>query len=179
MPKSRRLARDSRTDCVRSRECAFGNFIADAVHKAAAAEIAIINGGGIRGNRLYAAGTKLTKRDVLDELPFGNKTVLTIVAGSAILSALENGLSRIGTASGRFPQISGLAVVVDPAAAPGARVKMATVSGEMLDASREMLAGKSQVTKDSGTRLVALNVISYVETLKFVNAKVEDRIVIR
>jgi hypothetical protein len=56
---------------------------------------------------------------------------------------------------------------------------MATVSGEMLDASREMLAGKSQVTKDSGTRLVALNVISYVETLKFVNAKVEDRIVIR
>ena len=187
---------DSRTDCVRLRECAIGNFIADAVRKAAAAEISIINGGGIRGNRLYAAGTKLTKRDVLDELPFGNKTVLTTVAGSAILSALENGLSRIGTASGRFPQISGLAVVVDPAAAPGARVKTATVNGEMLDPSRDyrlatndfmarggdgygMLAGKSQVTRDSGTRLVALDVIGYAETLKFVDAKVEDRIVIR
>jgi 5'-nucleotidase / UDP-sugar diphosphatase len=42
-----------------------------------------------------------------------------------------------------------------------------------------MLAGKSQVTKDSGTRLVALDVIGYAETLKFVDAKVEDRIVIR
>jgi 5'-nucleotidase / UDP-sugar diphosphatase len=99
---------DSRTDCVRLRECAIGNFIADAVRKAAGAEIAIINGGGIRGNRLYAAGTKLTKRDVLDELPFGNKTVLTIVAGSAILSALENGLSRIGTGRGVFHKFPGL-----------------------------------------------------------------------
>jgi 5'-nucleotidase/UDP-sugar diphosphatase len=108
MPKSRRLARDSRTDCVRSRECAFGNFIADAVHKAAAAEIAIINGGGIRGNRLYAAGTKLTKRDVLDELPIGNKTVLTIVAGSAILSALENGFSGSARLRGVFHKFPGL-----------------------------------------------------------------------
>ena len=131
------LPLDSHADCVRSRECAFGNFIADAVRKAAAAEIAIINGGGIRGNRLYAAGSKLTKRDVLDELPFGNKTVLTIVAGSAILSALENGFSRIGTASGRFAQISRLAVVIDPAASPGAQVKTAMVNGEMLDPSRD------------------------------------------
>jgi 2',3'-cyclic-nucleotide 2'-phosphodiesterase (5'-nucleotidase family) len=187
---------DSRTDCVRSRECAIGNFIADAVRKAAAAEIAIVNGGGIRGNRLYAAGTKLTKRDVLEELPFGNKAVLTIVTGSAILSALENGFSQIGTASGHFPQISGLAVVVDPAAPPRARVKTATVDGGMLDPSREyrlatndfmarggdgygMLQGKTQVTRDSGTRLVALDVIGYAETLKFVDAKVEGRIVFR
>src|SRR5262249_22669371 len=99
---------DSRTDCVRMRECAIGNFVADALRKAAEAEIAIINGGSIRGNRLYAAGSKLTKRDVLDELPFGNKTVLTLAPGKAILSALENGFSRLGAPSGRFSQISGL-----------------------------------------------------------------------
>jgi 5'-nucleotidase / UDP-sugar diphosphatase len=102
---------DSRTDCVRSRECAIGNFVADALRKAAEAEIAIINGGSIRGNRFYAAGNKLTKRDVLDELPFGNKSIVTVVSGKAILFALENGFPRIGMPTGRFPQISGFTVV--------------------------------------------------------------------
>ena len=42
-----------------------------------------------------------------------------------------------------------------------------------------MLQGKTQVTSDSGTRLVALDVIGYAETLKLVDAKVEGRIVFR
>ena len=186
---------DSRTDCVRLRECAIGNLFADAVRKAEGAEIAILNGGGIRGNRLYAAGTKFTKRDVLDELPFGNKTVVTNVLGKAVLSALENGFSRIGKPAGRFPQVSGIAVVVDASRPPGARVKEVRVNGALLDPARSyrvaandfmarggdgygMLAGESQVTKDSGTRLVALDAISYVESLKRIGAKVEGRIVI-
>ncbi|MCI0465648.1 MAG: bifunctional metallophosphatase/5'-nucleotidase [Beijerinckiaceae bacterium] len=185
---------DSRTETVRSAESAIGNLFADALRAAASAEIAIINGGGIRGNRLYPAGSKFTKHDVLDELPFGNKTVVNIVAGKEILAALENGFSRIESLSGRFPQVSGLAVFGDPAAPPGARVKRATVNDAALDPSRGyrlaandfmarggdgygMLAGKTQVTADSGTRLVALDVIGYIETLKTVDAKVEGRIV--
>ncbi len=186
---------DSRNDCVRSRECAIGNFVADALRSAAGAEIAIVNGGGIRGNRLYAAGSRLTKRDILDELPFGNKSIVTAVPGKAILSALENGFSRIGAPSGRFPQVSGLAVVVDSARPPGARVKAAAVNGEALDPTRAyrlatndfmarggdgygMLAGKNEVTRDSGTRLIALDVIGYAESLKVIDAKVEGRILI-
>jgi 2',3'-cyclic-nucleotide 2'-phosphodiesterase (5'-nucleotidase family) len=85
-------------------------------------------------------------------------------------------------------------VIVDPTAPPGARVKTVTVNGEPLDPSRDyklatndflarggdgygMLAGKSEVTKDSGTRLVSLDVIDYIEAAKFIGAKVEDRIV--
>ena len=185
---------DSRTEAVRSRECAIGDLIADALRKAAQADIAIINGGGIRGDKFYPAGTKLSKRDILDELPFGNKTMLTIVPGKAILAALENGFSRSEGLPGRFPQVSGLAIVADPAAAPGARVKTVTVNGEALDIARDyklatndfmarggdgygMLAGKTHVTADSGTRLVALDVIDYVEAAKIIDAKVEGRIV--
>ncbi len=39
---------------------------------ATGAEIALMNGGGVRGNRLYPAETTLTRRDILTELPFGN-----------------------------------------------------------------------------------------------------------
>jgi 5'-nucleotidase/UDP-sugar diphosphatase len=186
---------DSRTEAVRSGESAIGNLIADALRTSATAEVAIVNGGGIRGDKFYPAGTKLSKRDILDELPFGNKTMLTIVPGKAILAALENGFSQLDRLSGRFPQVSGLSIVADPAAAP-ARVKTLMVNGEALDLARDyklatndfmalggdgygMLAGKTQVSADSGTRLVALDVIDYVETLKLIDAKVEGRIVFR
>ena len=47
---------DSRKATVRSREAAIGNLIADAVREAVKADIAIVNGGGIRGNKEYPAG---------------------------------------------------------------------------------------------------------------------------
>jgi 2',3'-cyclic-nucleotide 2'-phosphodiesterase (5'-nucleotidase family) len=187
---------DSRTEAVRSAESAIGDLFADALRKAAGAEIAILNGGGIRGNRFYPAGTKLLKRDILDELPFGNKTICTVVSGAAILAALENGFSRIESLAGRFPQVSGLAIVADPSAPPGKRVIAVAVNGEPLDPSRSyklatndfmarggdgygMLAGRSQVTVDSGTRLTALDVISFIAAAKVIDAKVEGRIVFR
>jgi 5'-nucleotidase / UDP-sugar diphosphatase len=96
--------------------------------------------------------------------------------------------------AGRFPQVSGLSVVADPAAPPGTRVKKIIVNGEALDLGRDyklatndflarggdgygMLAGKTHVSADSGTRLVALDVIDYAEALKLIDAKVEGRIV--
>jgi 5'-nucleotidase / UDP-sugar diphosphatase len=187
---------DSRTEAVRTAECATGDLFADALRKAAAAEIAIINGGGIRGNRYYPAGTRLMKRDILDELPFSNKRMVTEVPGKAILDALENGFSRIERQSGRFPQVSGLFVVADPAAPPGARVKTVTINGEAPDIGRDyklatndfmalggdgygMLAGKTHVSADSGTKLVALDVIDYIAAAKLIDARVEGRIVFR
>ena len=67
---------DSRRDAVRTAETAIGNLIADAMRLAMNADVAITNGGGIRGDRTYPAGTVLTRKDILTELPFGNVTVL-------------------------------------------------------------------------------------------------------
>ncbi|WGJ15848.1 bifunctional UDP-sugar hydrolase/5'-nucleotidase [Methylocapsa sp. D3K7] len=187
-------ALDSRTGALRSGECAIGDLVADALRSASAAEVAIINGGSIRGNRIYAAGTRLTKRDILDELPFGNKTMATKVSGTSIVDALENGFSQIERPTGRFPQVSGLVVSANPAAPPGERVKTVWVNGEALDLGREykiatndfmasggdgygMLAGKTHVSPDSGTRLVALDVIDYIAAAKRIDAKIEGRIV--
>ena len=55
---------------------------------------AITNGGGIRADREYAAGTKLTRGDILAELPFGNKTVKLELTG-------RNCVKRWRTASRR------------------------------------------------------------------------------
>ena len=61
---------------LRTQETAIGNLFADAIRASTGADVAIVNGGGIRGNKQYPAGQKLTRRDVLIELPFGNVTVM-------------------------------------------------------------------------------------------------------
>jgi 2',3'-cyclic-nucleotide 2'-phosphodiesterase (5'-nucleotidase family) len=97
---------DSRRATVRDKEAAIGNLIADATREAVGADVAITNGGGIRANKEYPAGATLTRRDILSELPFGNKTVKIEVKGADILARWRTGSRRPGrgrAASRRSP----------------------------------------------------------------------------
>lgn len=127
---------DSRRATVRTQEAAIGNLIADAMRAATGADVALTNGGGIRGDTVYPAGHKVTRRDVLAELPFGNKTVLIELSGAQIRTALENGVSAVEDAGGRFPQISGMRFEADLTQPKGSRVTMVEIAGEPLDEAR-------------------------------------------
>ena len=50
------VALDSSTATVRTREAAIGNLFADAMRDGMHADAAILNGGGIRAGKIYAAG---------------------------------------------------------------------------------------------------------------------------
>ena len=50
------VALDSSTATVRTREAAIGNLFADAMRAAMHADAAMLNGGGIRAGKTYAAG---------------------------------------------------------------------------------------------------------------------------
>ena len=97
------------------------------------ADIAIVNGGGIRGNKEYPAGADITRRDVLSELPFGNRTVKLEVTGETILAALENGVSEAENAGGRFPQVSGLTFTADLREPKGQRISNVKIAGKPLE----------------------------------------------
>ena len=127
---------DSRRAVVRAKEAAIGNLIADAMRAATGADIAITNGGGIRANRVYGPGTRLTRRDILSELPFGNVDLMFEVDGKTVQAALENGFSRTEDGAGRFPQVSGLTVVADTAKPAGSRVVSVMVGDAPLDPAR-------------------------------------------
>lgn len=118
---------------VRGGENAFGSLIAEAMRQAVGADVGVTNGGGIRANRVYDAGTILTRRDILAELPFGNRTVLLEMSGADLLAALENGFSRVEEGAGRFPQIAGMSVAYAPNRPAGARVVSVRVDGQSLD----------------------------------------------
>ncbi len=186
-------ALDTRRNTVRSQESAFADLIVDAMRKATGADIAITNGGGIRGDRTYDPGTSITRRDVLTELPFGNVTVMTEVTGKQVLAALENGFSKVEKGAGRFPQVSGMTVVWNPAAPAGARVVSVKVGDAPLDPNatyrlatndymlrggdgyRMLRKGRVLINKGNGN-LMANDVISYLAAMGTINARVEGRI---
>ena len=187
---------DSRRNIVRTQEAAIGNLIADAMKEAVGADIAITNGGGIRADKEYAAGSDITRKDVLSELPFGNVTVLTEVSGKQILEALENGFSKVEDGSGRFPQVSGLKIVADVKKPAGSRVVSVMVGDKVLDvgatyklATNDFMLGGGdgytaliggKVTVDArGGKLIANDLMVLIKKLGTLDAKVEGRIVIQ
>jgi 2',3'-cyclic-nucleotide 2'-phosphodiesterase (5'-nucleotidase family) len=187
---------DSRRLIVRAAEAAIGNLIADAIRNAVGAEVGLMNGGGIRGDRVYESGTKLTRKDVLTELPFGNSTVLLELKGSDLLEALENGVSRVEDRQGRFPQVSGIRFSYDPSRPSMHRVIEVSVNGQPLDPARiyriatiDFLVGGGDgyaslsrgklLVDTSGGQLTAAHVIAYIAAHKTVAAAVEGRIEVR
>ena len=124
---------DSRVATLRGSEAAIGNFVADAMRTRSGSDVAIMNGGGIRAGKVYPAGLPVTRRDVLAELPFGNRLIVVAVKGSDLRAAIENGLSRLPAIAGRFPQVSGMRVEYDPQRPSGGRVVSIEVAGAPLD----------------------------------------------
>ena len=185
---------DSRRAVVRTGEAALGNLIADAMREAVGADVAIMNGGGIRADRIYPAGAELTRKNILEEMPFGNRVVKLEVTGEVLRQALENGFSRIAEGAGRFPQVSGMAVEVDPKAPAGSRVKSVSVAGAPLDPAATytlaindfnanggddytMLTDAPRVLGERDGPLLAAVVMAHIRKRGEIAAAVEGRIV--
>ncbi len=181
-------------DVVRSEEVAIGNLIADAVRDAVGGDVGLINGGGIRGDKSYAAGTPLTRRDVITELPFGNKTVLLELKGSDLRQAIEHSVGRVEEKQGRFSQVSGMTLVYDPKAPVGKRVVEIKIGGQPLDVDKtykvatndymatggdgfEVLKRGKPLIDAEAAKLMASQVMDYIAARGTVAPTVEGRIV--
>jgi 2',3'-cyclic-nucleotide 2'-phosphodiesterase (5'-nucleotidase family) len=189
-------ALDSQRGEVRTRETTMGNLVADALREAMQAEVVLLNGGGIRGDRLYEPGTTLTRRDILRELPFGNVGVLLELPGSTLLAALEHGVSRVEAKAGQFPQVAGIRFVYNPRQPAGSRIVQATINGIPIDLTASyrvatndymfkggdgyasLTTGKALVDTSGGT-LLATIVMQYIAKHGTVAPQVEGRITVR
>jgi 2',3'-cyclic-nucleotide 2'-phosphodiesterase (5'-nucleotidase family) len=147
---------DTRVATVRGHEAAIGNLVADAMRVRGHADVAIMNGGGIRAGKVYPAGTPVTRRDVLAELPFGNLLVVVAVKGSDLRAAIENGLSRLPATAGRFPQVSGMRVEYDPQQPAGSRVISMEIGGAPLDPDRMYKAATNDFLARGGDGYTSL-----------------------
>ncbi|KDQ13838.1 hypothetical protein BOTBODRAFT_33278 [Botryobasidium botryosum FD-172 SS1] len=111
---------DGRTSCIRNMETNLGNLLADAVRAYHGTDIAFVNSGGVRCDRILPEG-ELTVRDVIDIVPFDNPFVVKRLSSRLLLQGLENSVSDSRT-DGRFLQLSGLSILVDLRRREGSRI---------------------------------------------------------
>jgi 5'-nucleotidase / UDP-sugar diphosphatase len=129
------VALEARRAPLRTRETNLGDFLTDALRARLGADVALMNGGGIRTDRIVPAGA-LTRRDVLGLLPFTNVAMKLAVTGAQLREALEQGLGRLEREGGGFLQVSGLRMTYDPRQPAGRRVLGVEVGGASLDPAK-------------------------------------------
>ena len=123
----------TQTSDVRSHETAFACHVADAmkwtfIEMGYNCDLAIINGGFIRGDRLYPPGGPLMRSDMMQEMPFPRCPVLLRMTGSEILLGLEQMLSGAHAPVGSFPHLSaGISAMYDLKEEPMHRIKSVTI----------------------------------------------------
>lgn len=89
----------------RSQETNLGNLITDGMRWKTGADIAFLNGGGIRAG--IAPGS-ITYRDVLTVQPFGNTLTELKLTGTQVMAVLDKAATNVG--SGGFLHVAGLTV---------------------------------------------------------------------
>ena len=180
---------------LRTSETNLGDLVADAVRAAGRSEIALVNSGGIRGDRVHQPGS-LTRRTLIEIHPFGNVVCTLSVPGKVVVDALEHAVSRLPAAAGQFPQVSGLTFRVNADAPAGSRVAEVRVQNAPIDLNRVytlaipdfLLAGGDGYTMFKGQKVVvgpeagptlAAALEAYVAERREVSPAVDGRITLK
>lgn len=148
---------------IRNAETNLGDLCADAYRDQSGADVAFVNGGGIRVS--IAAGD-ITLNDILKVHPFGNAMCVVEATGQQILDALEWGARNTPGENGGFLQVSGLTYEIHTyiessctadenglftGVAGEYRVKNVQIGGEDLDLTKTYtLASHNYMLKNGG-----------------------------
>jgi len=123
---------DADTVRLRASETNLGDLVTDAIRAHVGTDVAILNSGSIRGDRIFPPGP-LTRRTLLTIHPFGNVVCKVEAPGRVIVQALNNGVSKLPATAGPFPQVSGMSFRVNPNAPVGSRITDVKIGGQALD----------------------------------------------
>jgi 2',3'-cyclic-nucleotide 2'-phosphodiesterase (5'-nucleotidase family) len=128
------------SDSLRTAETAIGNLVADAMRRAVVADIAVENGGGIRGPLPRGP---IRMGDVYTILPFPNTIVTVGLTGRQVEELCREMAGKRG--SGGFGQVSGLAFDLVRGVPTGIRV-----GGRPIEPSRVYKVATNSFTAGGG-----------------------------
>lgn len=95
---------------VRKEETNLGDFCADAYYNVTGADIAYVNGGGIRASINKG---NVTFNDLLNVNPYNNSALVCKLTGQKVKDFLETSLRFYPLEDGSFPHVAGITFTVD------------------------------------------------------------------
>ncbi|SMF29593.1 2',3'-cyclic-nucleotide 2'-phosphodiesterase/5'-or 3'-nucleotidase, 5'-nucleotidase family [Azospirillum oryzae] len=170
---------DTRKESLRTGENAFANAVVDTLRETLDADVALINGGGVRGDRQYPADTLLTRRDIYTILPFHDVGVVLDITGQQLWEAVESGVSAVEQLQGRFPHLSNARAEIDLTRPPGQRLRSLSIGGKPVGRSTRyrlatssflaaggdgygVLAGVPRLVEDRNTEFISTQMIDQI-----------------
>ncbi len=172
---------------IRNAETNLGDLCADAYRDQTGAQVAIVNGGGIRAS--IAAGD-ITLNDIMKVHPFGNQILVLEVTGQQLLDALEFASRDVPNECGSFLQVSGMSYEIhtyikssctmdDKGVFTGVsgeyRVKNVKIGDEALDLTKTYtLAGHDHTLLNGGGGMSMFNGCKVVKK----NVKLDNQVLI-
>ena len=176
---------------IRNTETNLGDLCADAYRDQSGADIAFVNGGGIRTG---IEKGDITYGNIIDVHPFGNMLCVVEVTGQQILDALEWGAKSAPDEDGAFLQVSGLTYEIDTSIKSGCvkdensmfvkvngkrRVSNVKIGGEPISAKKTYtLAGHDYMLLNNGDGYTMFDGCNLVEDrIKLDNQVLIDYIV--
>ncbi len=166
------------TWAVRKRETNAGDFVADAYRAVTGADVAIVNGGGVRAE--IEVGN-VTRKMLMDINAFNNDMCVIEVTGQQLVDVLEHGARKCPESLGGFFQVSGVTfelhaygetpVITDQLGnfieideTKERRVQNVCVGGEPIDLNKTYtLAGSAYVLTQGGDGLTMLDGVKIVQ----------------
>lgn len=118
---------------VRAGETNLGNLITNALIATTGADVALVNGGGIRASIEIG---EVTKKNVIEVLPFGNTGVMIEATGAEIIAALENGVKDYPTPRGAFAHVGGMSYTFDASKTVGNRIVEVLIGGKPIEVNK-------------------------------------------
>ena len=141
---------------VRRAETNLGDLCADAYRDQSGAQIAFVNGGGVR---VSIKEGDVTLGDILKVHPFGNAMCVIEATGQQILDALEWGARAVPSENGGFLQVSGLTyeihTYIESSAKADEKTMFAGVEGERR--VRNVLVGGEPIDPEKTYTLASHN----------------------
>jgi 2',3'-cyclic-nucleotide 2'-phosphodiesterase (5'-nucleotidase family) len=128
------VALEGKRDIVRTQQSNLGILIANAMLYVTGADVALMNGGGIRDS--IAVG-EITKKTIYTVQPFGNYIQTGKVKGAEFKAILENGVGKLPAPDGRFPHLANMTYRLDLSKPAGERVSDIMIGGVPVDPAKE------------------------------------------
>jgi 5'-nucleotidase/UDP-sugar diphosphatase len=128
------VALEGKREIVRTKQSNLGTLIANGMLYVTGADIALMNGGGIRDS--IPAGD-ITKKMIYTVLPFGNYIQTGVLKGSELKAVLENGVGKLPAPDGRFPHLAGWSYTLDVTKPAGERVSNILVGGMPVELGKD------------------------------------------
>lgn len=159
---NRPIGRLSGPALKRAPEGALGNLVADAQlasTRAAGAQVAFMNPGGVRADLAPREGGVITFGDIYAVQPFGNTLVTMTYTGAQVLQILEEQFANMNNPN-VLAVSEGFTMTLDPSKPAGQRVVAAALGGKPIDPAASYrvtlnnfiaAGGDGFVTFDEGT----------------------------